>query len=64
MDLNESPLTVSKDNTPKLKLHADISKTWGMENKIETYSSLHAPGSVAQLMADQFRTAFTLDGVE
>lgn len=64
LDLTETPLTVSKENTPKLKLHADISKTWGLENKIEVYSSLHAPDFVAQLIADQFRTAFTLDGVE
>jgi hypothetical protein len=64
MDLTDTPLSVSEQGNPRVKLHADISKTWGMENKIADYSSLHAPGFVAQLMADQFKTAFSLDGIE
>jgi hypothetical protein len=64
MDLSDTPLQVSENKSPKLKLHADISKAWTMENKIADNSILHTAGEMARLMADQFKTAFSLDGVE
>lgn len=64
ISLVDTPIMVTSQGNPKLSMHVDLSKVWTSNNPLTTYSSLHAPNSVAQMMADQFATAFSLDGVE
>lgn len=64
ISLVDTPIMVTSQGNPKLSMHVDLSKVWTSNNPLATYSSLHAPNSVAQMMADQFATAFSLDGVE
>lgn len=60
----QNNLQVTEQSTPKINLNIDLSKTWSPQNTLATYSSLHAPDSVGQLMANQFSSGFSLKNVE
>jgi len=64
IEFTSNNLLVTGQISPKISLNADISKAWSSQNKLETYNSLHAPNSLAHLMADQFLSGFSLKNVE